>query len=154
MESEPFHSWLPGSQFHSKTSCWKPLELQLSLRHLKVRPKQCGLSFCLPTTHIQGSRAFLLPTSKGPTQPTHLLGPGAALDRLREWGCQARQRATLSSFLLGIHPMCILSSCSVPGTQGINTLHMAPVSEDSGRVMEHVTTQRNSGSPSLTPSAL
>lgn len=76
MESEPFHSWLPRSQFHSKTSCWKPLELQLSLCHLKIRARQCGLSFCLPTTHIQGSRAFLLPTSKGTTQPTQLLGPG------------------------------------------------------------------------------
>ena len=134
MESEPSHSWLPRSQFHGKTSCWKPLELQLSLCHLKIRAKQCGLSFCLPTTHIQGSRAFLLPTSKGTTQPTHLLGPGAALlYRLREWSCQVRQRAMLSSFLLGIHPMCISSSCSVPGTRGTNTLPMAPVFEDRGR---------------------
>lgn len=58
---------------------------------------------------------------------------GALLYRLREWSCQVRQRAMLSSFLLGIHPMCISSSCSVPGTWGTNTLPMAPVFEDRGR---------------------
>lgn len=144
MESEPFHSWLPRSQFHSKTSCWKPLELQYLYTTSSGTGAMRAIILSTNDPH-QGSRAFLLPTSKGTAQPTQLQGRGCPpLQTEREWSCQVRQRAMLSSFLLRIHPMCISSSCSVPGTRGTNTLPMALCLRTVGDSHGAVTTQQNS----------
>ena len=90
--------------------------LQSSLHHLKVGAKQRGLSFCLPMTHAQSSRAFLLPQARAHPANSSSGARGCPPPyRPRERSCQARQRATLSPFLLRIHPSPILSACSGPG---------------------------------------